>query len=276
MSRWIWICFLVVLVGGFFAYYRTASGIPVTVAEATTGEIRTYVEERAKTRLPNVHRVTMPLSGRIRPIELKEGDVVTAGSEVAQMDPVDLETDVTEAGARVKQFDQLLVSLASTIKGAQARVKAAGAKLEFAEDDARRKTTLRKSKAISETEVLEAELLEIESRIDLEQDSLTVMAIDALRTAMVIGREDANEQSKKRQRDRNRASLVSPVDGVVLHRRVSRERVLSAGEVLLEIGYTSAQLITASSLRSAWSCLFWRMKNSFIKINIKPSVLEKI
>jgi len=50
--------------GAFVAYYGFSTGTPVDVAVAEKGEIRTYVEERAKTRLPEIYRVTMPLNGR--------------------------------------------------------------------------------------------------------------------------------------------------------------------------------------------------------------------
>ena len=78
MSRWIWILFIVVLSGGILAYVLSLGGTPVDVAVAEAGEIRIYVEERAKTRLPKIFRVSMPLAGRIQPIQLQAGDEVSA------------------------------------------------------------------------------------------------------------------------------------------------------------------------------------------------------
>ena len=151
------------------------------------------------------------------------------------MDAVDLDTDLTEAEAQVGQFDKLLLSLRKLLKSAQAQVKASGAKMEHAEGKFSRIKKLFAGKAAFKSEEKEARLLEIEIRIDLEKDSLTVQSIDAIREAMFIGRLDADEKKKRRQRARNRATLYSPVEGVVLRRHESSERVLPAGEVLLEI-----------------------------------------
>jgi len=236
MSRSRIIICMVVLVAGIAWYVYPAEGIPVDVAVTQTGEIRTYVEERAKTRLPEIFRVTMPLDGRIQPIRLKEGDDVAKGQEVATLDPVDLDTDLTEAVSQVEQFGQIVVSMDKAIEAAKAQMKASGAKLEFSQEEFNRKNKLTASSSITESEINEARLLKIESLIDLEKDSLVVLAIDAVRAALMLGQQDAEEKRKRRQRDRSRATLHSPVDGIVLSRRVSNERVLPAGEVLLEIG----------------------------------------
>ncbi len=236
MSRWIWISMLVVLIVGCAFYYSSFEGVPVDVAVVETGTIRSYVEERAKTRLPKIYRVTMPLTGRIRSIDLKEGDAVTTGVPVAEMDPVDLDTELAESTARVQQIAEILRSVDSTIKAAAEQLVASQAKSEYANREYKRKSTLAEEKVISESNRNEAELFQIESRVDHTKDTLTLRATESIREALKLMRQEAEETSQRCQRDRNRATLYSPVDGVVLRRAVSNERVLSAGAVLLEIG----------------------------------------
>ena len=236
MSRWIWISMLVVLVVGCAMYYGSLEGVPVDVAVVERGTIRTYVEERAKTRLPKIYRVTMPLAGRIRSIDLQEGDAVTADKPVAEMDPVDLDTELAESNARVQQVDQLMLSVASTIKSAEKQIDASRAKADYADREYKRKSTLAEKNVITESDRNEAELFRIESSVDHTKDVLTLSAIESMREALKLMRQEADETAKRRKRDRNRATLYSPVDGVVLQRAVSNERVLAAGEVLLEIG----------------------------------------
>jgi multidrug efflux pump subunit AcrA (membrane-fusion protein) len=83
--------------------------VPVDVAVARMGRIRTYVEERAKTRLPVVYRITMPLDGRILPIDLKERDAVTAGKVVARLEAADFDTAVAEGAARLQRLQNMIV-----------------------------------------------------------------------------------------------------------------------------------------------------------------------
>ena len=57
---------------------------PVEAAIVRTGEIREFVDERGKTRLPETYLITMPYDARIEPIELAEGTPVKKGQVVAQ------------------------------------------------------------------------------------------------------------------------------------------------------------------------------------------------
>lgn len=236
MSRWIWIVFFVVLIGGAWFYFASTSSIAVDVATVTSGDVRVYIHERAKTRLPHVTRITMPLAGRIQPITFREGDEVAKGTIVAELEADNLDTELAEAQSRIDEFDHLLNSLESVLLSAKAKVKASQAKLEYSDVELDRRKTLEENNAITASIISEAQLLFVESRIEVERDSLLVKAIDAIYSATDIARGEADLTRKRKQRDRDRASLVSPIDGVVLSRRVSNERVLPAGEILMEIG----------------------------------------
>ena len=62
-------------------------GVPVQVATVRRDAIRAYVEEQqARTRVPDIYQITMPLAGRVLPISLREGDQVAKGDVVARMD----------------------------------------------------------------------------------------------------------------------------------------------------------------------------------------------
>ena len=110
MVRWIvLIIVLLVIAGSIYAGMTTRQA--VEAAAARRAPISSYVEERAKTRLPRTYRITMPIDGRILPIELDEGDPVTAGQAVAKIEPADLETTVAQAEARVQRLRVYLRSL---------------------------------------------------------------------------------------------------------------------------------------------------------------------
>ena len=109
MSRKIAITVVVVSLVAAGLYWSTSRGLPVEVAAAQRGPIRTYVEERAKTRLPEIYRVTMPLNGRVLPIRVKERDSVTAGQVVAEMEAADFDTAVSAGTARVERLKNTIV-----------------------------------------------------------------------------------------------------------------------------------------------------------------------
>lgn len=213
-----------------------SKGVPVDTAAVERGTVRTYVEERGKTRLPEIYRLTMPLDGRIERISLKEGDTVSNGDVVAQMETADLDTDLAEATARVDQFKELLTSMEATIKSADSQLLARKEQFKYRDEEFKRIRPLKERGAATESELRDAETKMLESRYDVAADQFTIQAIVAMKAAVEIGKEDFDEQRKKRERDRQRAKLLSPVAGTILQRHVSNERVLPAGEPLLEIG----------------------------------------
>lgn len=272
--RWIVLICLVVVAAAF--WFRQAA-LPVNVAVARRGPIQSFVDERAKTRLPHVHRITMPQAGRILAIELEAGTEVSQGQIVAQIHPADLDTAVQQQEAQVaalsaeitvnkynaieksalEEVDNVLTAMDRVIEAAAEQTESSSAKMELAQKRLSRAARLIESQAIS-TEALEQRQFErIDSRVDHDSNVLTLRALEALAAAMRIwpreirewiGRKELQRevlQSRRREsqisldqllRDRKRGTLKSPVNGVVLRRFVSNERVLPAGEPLLEIG----------------------------------------
>lgn len=236
MKRLLWIALLIALVGGGVAAYLLQPGTPVDVAVAKTGTVRVYVEERAKTRLPRVYRITMPLNGRILPITFREGDVVSQGQIIARMDDADLTTELAEAKSKVEQFQQLTVSLLNTAKSAEAQAKSRKAKAEWADVEFRKVREAHEKGAATDSELRAAELTKLESAFDVLKENFTVRAIAAIQQAVDVMKQDAREKVTQKRRDLKRAEIESPVTGVVLQRHISNKQYLTAGTLLLEIG----------------------------------------
>jgi HlyD family secretion protein len=236
MKRFLWIAILIALVVGGVAIYLLQPGTPVDVAVAKTGTVRVYVEERAKTRLPTTYRVTMPLNGRILPIEAREGDIVSEGKIVARMDDADLKTDLAEAKSKVEQFQQLIVSMINTAKSAEAQWKSQKEKAKWADEEFRRVRSAHEKGAATDSELRAAELTKLQSAFDALKENFTVQAIAAIQKAIDVMKQDAREKVTQKQRDKDRAAIKSPVGGVVLKRHISNKQYLTAGTLLLEIG----------------------------------------
>lgn len=230
------------------------SGVPVDVARVTTGPIDSWIEERAKTRLPEIHRVTMPLAGRVRPITFREGDRVSIGQVVAELDTSDLDSELAESLKQVHQQERLVESMTSMIASSQAQIRAREAKQDFVTRELERRTGAVAARAFSESDKDAARLLKIEADIDVTKDRLQLNMYEAMEAYTKLGLEDAFVKKNRRERDRNRAEIRSPADGIVLKRHESSERVRPAGEVLLEIGRmedleVEAEILTQDAVR---------------------------
>ncbi|WP_145263057.1 HlyD family efflux transporter periplasmic adaptor subunit [Planctomycetes bacterium Pan216] len=277
MKRWILFGAIGLAVLFGLSLLLSPSGRPVDVATATRRPIRTFVEERGKTRLPRIYSITMPFEGRIEEIEYLEGSPVLQGQVVAQIEKVDLRTQVAEARARVEaltarieendderlersaldQVDRFLESTDRTVESAEETTKSSLARAEFNDRELERQRKLRKQKAASEFEFNQAQLDAVEATVDHRKDVLLLRALEAGRDGFRIGRraieqyiekkslkravhekekDEAEAQLEQALRDLARCDLKSPVDGIVLKRHVENERVLPAGELLLELG----------------------------------------
>ena len=287
MKKWIVIIVVAAAAVGWFTYKRVTASAPVRIARVERGEIRAFIDERAKTTLPHVWRLTMPLDGRITPIALDSGDPVKKGQVVAQLDIADLDTAVAEAQARVDQIDaQIAVnrdnsiettaneeiakwihSVAATVQASQEKVKASKVRFEFA--DWWLNTVEKLYEAENERGLREARTEQAESQVNLRADEFTSTAMQAVKVASQIWPRYITQYLKKKdleravldkqrqaaaaalvraERDRNRAELTSPIDGIVLKRHISNRRLLPADTLLLEIGDLGQLEVTAEVL----------------------------
>lgn len=156
-----------------------------------------------------------------------------------------------------KQALQYVASMEQAELAAAKQVEAGLAKKQYADANRRRLEALYQRGAATEDELDRAKLQQVEDTVAWVRDQLTHSTLIALKAAMeylpatveryieerqladaVLQQQRAEaavrlEQAKLQQR---RGALISPVDGMVLHRFVTDERFLPAGEPLLEIG----------------------------------------
>ena len=182
-------------------------GLPVEAVPVRQGPIREFVDEQAKTRLPNEFEVTMPYPARIREIELAEGDPVEQGQVVAQIVASDVENEVAEAQAAVQRLDasiaenndksveqgaykqalQFVSSMASTVAAAEERKKSGRKALEVAEANLGRVRRLFEAGGANTQEQLDqAELRDVEAQVEYRTDVLVAESIKAIEAATML------------------------------------------------------------------------------------------
>jgi len=252
-------------------------GAPVEVAKVRKDSIREFVDERGKTRLPQVFAVTMPFEGRVAAIDLIEGTTVKQGQVVARIVPRDLQLTREAAEAAVQRLDasikenddasveqvslaqslKIVESMQRTVQAADRQVEAGRAKLDYYNANLDRTKRLLATRAKSEDEFEQAQLAQVQARVEFQQDELVAAAISAVEAATVLApsaitkyiarkslghdvlekqKSEAEISLEQVKKNESRAAMTSPVDGVVLERLVSDERQVAPGTVLLKIG----------------------------------------
>jgi HlyD family secretion protein len=174
-----------------------------------------------------------------------------------------LEAAIRESGDKtveltgLKQAVEYVNSMLSTVEAAAARVESGKAKLDFANKDLSRVRSLHERSSASVEQLQAAELRQVEAAVEYRQDELIYKSLQSVLAATqllptvvrqytdrkdlsvaVLDNEKNQAQVKLEQqkRDRDRGTMKSPIDGVVLERLETNERRVSPGTVLLKIG----------------------------------------
>jgi HlyD family secretion protein len=207
MKRSIVIVVILAVVAVAAGVYRSSTrGLPVQAAKLQQGSIREFVDERGKTRLPEVHLITMPFPGRVEAIDLLEGQVVRQGDVVARIAQKDLDDAVDEARSAVERLaaaiaenddtsveastrEQALLfveSMVSTVAAAEAREVAGEERRRYARRFLDRVTELVQSGADTEDELDRANLAFTESDVDFRQDVLVTKSLKSIQAATAL------------------------------------------------------------------------------------------
>ncbi len=207
-ARWIVLLVVVVVVAVLAALNATKPDATVDVITPRAGNLKAYVEEQAVTELPQDYLIAMPIAERLEPIVLREGDTVTVGQVVAELDQEDLldrvdqarqriavlETEIektrdnrlenhmlVDAEATVKAFDE-------TVKAAEAKLEASLAVLEFAESEVKRLTSISEdADAAAARELRAAETEYRKAKAEYQSDALDLAALKTLAAVSYIG-----------------------------------------------------------------------------------------
>ena len=207
MKRWILIIAIVVLgLTGLMAAGSFWGGELVVTAPVERASIHDYIDERGRTRLPRIHDIAMPDTGRLLPIQVNVGDRVKQGDVVAQIVPEDLELDVKEAEAVLNRLKASLVehqnddleqhayqqsqhmvdAMDKLVRTADARKTASAKGLAIVTAILERTRRLVEQNAGAEQDQERSELEYVESSVKYEQDALSADAMRLMDSAMKL------------------------------------------------------------------------------------------
>ena len=282
--KWIIFAIVILAIAGSILMKK---GTPVQTSLAVQGQIKEYVEERAKTSLPHVYRLTMPLDGRILPINLKAGTKIKQGEIVAALDQADLQTRVTRIKAEIdainakitvneynaleksalKESTDWIKTMTELVKAFEKKIEANQQVYKYSLDY---ENTLKDSgDAISRIKNSEAQKNTAVAKVGTETAEINYNAMKLFLKIFQLWPTYINQyltkktlqknilkadlvatqgKLEKAKRDLNRTIIKSPIDGVVLKRYTSNERYLIADSPLLDIGNLSDLEVTADIL----------------------------
>ena len=199
----------------------------VDTATAEVGPMRVTISEEGRTRVRQRYLITAPASGRLARPDLREGDQIGKGDELARITPSPLGSrESAEARARIETAEAL-------VREAEANVARARVEQEEAARGRERAEKLAASGSISrerlERAVHAATVAERSLESSLFRHRAAVSEHEVAQAALLALREERGDAKAI-------LSVVAPVDGRVLRLFEESERVVAAGTPLLEVG----------------------------------------
>ena len=151
-----WGLLVAILLAGI-AYSLSPRPVTVDLVSVERGELVVTVDEEGKTRVRDIYRLSAPVTGRLRRVQVDVGDIAAFDETViAEIEPIDpgFLDHRSEAQAEAE-----ILAAQSALELARAEVSQAQAELEFASSEVERARQLVQDKTISRRELDEAERL---------------------------------------------------------------------------------------------------------------------
>ncbi len=221
-------------------------GVAADVAGAKKGDIKKYVEDVGTVKCKSLKTVSIEGSGLIENISADVGQQVKKGDILLSMEKSQLEIQLANEDERIKEIEANFMG--SEIKNYAGNVEKARVALAQAKDayelalyDFNNAKILVDAEAISrqefkdrESDLKNAEALMNAAEIDLRQiETNTPESIKAVYRAQLeqaaLNRESVSNSLKKQE-------VLSPMDGVVLEKKVEVNTVGTPGTVAFVIG----------------------------------------
>lgn len=196
--------------------------VDVEAGRVVRGDLSVTVDEEGRVRLRDRYVVTSPVTGRVARIALREGDSVAAGSLLTRVAPPPLDERARqEARARIAAAE-------ARLREAEARLAQARSARDQAVEAWRRREAIAGMGGLSEEE---RQRFRTEAALSEEAVTAAEAVERAVRAELAAARAALAGEASGATVD-----VRAPAEGRVLRIPERSERIVTAGEVLLELG----------------------------------------
>ena len=260
MKKFIAILIILILttVGGAWWYLKGKNKTErvFITDKITKGTISNSISSSGSLAALNTVEVGSQVSGQIIKIYVDFNDEVKADQLIAELDPASFEAQVLQATANLensraslhgveassKNLNASMLSTLADIRSSEANINKAEISLKDAKRNYNRTKELFERKLISESELDNAETALETQKANLEMAKASAEASKA-RKQSILAQMESNEADKKgaqarvrqneaqlklAQIDLERTKIYSPIDGVVINRKVDEGQTVAA------------------------------------------------
>ncbi len=209
----------VVLVGAAVVaanlYFRKDKGLAVTTEQIRKRDLDAVVSASGKIQAERTVNVSSDTVGRVVNLAVNEGDRVSKGQFLLQIDPKTLRSRVDNGEASLKGAEVTLEQMRQSVETGKAQLELARQNLKRQQDLWEQQLTTREllDKAVNDVKVAESSLSERDKTANAQ--------------ASRIAQERANLDSA--EYDLSKVRIVSPIDGIVTARSIQEGEMVMIG-----------------------------------------------
>lgn len=242
--KWLWIGITVVILGGAGAAVRGAlkpnnTIDPNKLATIERGDIARSVVATGKIEPRSTVEVKSKASGIVKQIHVDYGDIVRTGQVLVELDKEDLQARVRELRANVQAAEAAETAAVASLE--RNRVDAQGPDLPFLKLSLDRANQLYKEGLMAKSVVEDAEKI-YQMALNKQMSATSNLAVaraDITRAKAQVAQ--AKAMLERAEEDLRNATIVSPIDGLVLSRNVEVGNAVSS---ILVVGSQAQPIFT--------------------------------
>ncbi|WGV59994.1 efflux RND transporter periplasmic adaptor subunit [Brevibacillus brevis] len=258
---WIWLGVGVgVLVAGFGVYAASSgekkNGTPVMLSTVVTADLESTILTSGLVKVRNDHTLFANYAGELRNFSIKEGDKVTKGQVIGNIDMSDVSNEIMDIEAQITIQEANIAKLSKGVEPEevtkmQEQLAQHEREYQTALKDYQRTQSLFTAGVSTQQAVEEAKqkLQTAESRVRVAKQDLLLKqkGPDKAEIRSYEAQiQKLNLEKAKYEKQRVQSSIVSPIEGTVLSMKVKQGKYLSKGEEILTVGDTNDVMVEAA------------------------------
>ena len=218
----------------------------VMIAKVSRSSIEDFYEATGTVKAKTTTQVSANMMGRIISFPAAEGDTVSRGQVLVEIDNSESQTQLARAQAGLKEAQASLVEVARSVDSANAGVRTAEANKQLAEKTFARYKELYERRSASAQEFDEAQSRLSASTSELERARANVQTILSKNKQINARIEQAKAEIANTQVYAGYSRIVSPVSGIVVKKFAEAGATAAPGTPLLSIEDNSQYRLEAA------------------------------
>lgn len=220
--------------------------ISVPKMKVTLGSVENFYEATGTVQAKTTTQVSANVMGRITSLPFSEGDTVSKGQLIIQIDNSENQTRFDKANAGLKEAQAALVEIDRSAEAAEAAVRTAEANKEIAEKTFDRIRQLHERGSATGQEFDEAQSRVKVAASEVQRAKASVAAIRSKKKQVEARIEQARADIAATRVYSGYARITAPVSGVIVKKFAEQGAMASPGQPILSIEDNSRYRLEAA------------------------------